>query len=115
MNVWLLWETRTPASWNDVHLPSGWLLNARRVPVPLVPREDELSYQPDDMDNDKALKLGIVASELQAMAKWQQRMGIHLRESVLAVGGPSTAQQTPSCRLSPTAQPLAPPSPATQP
>ena len=34
----IYWETRQPLPWGDVHLPEGWHLNRRRVPVPPVPR-----------------------------------------------------------------------------
>jgi hypothetical protein len=32
--VWLLYKNNTSAGWHDVHLPGGWHLNARRMPVP---------------------------------------------------------------------------------
>ena len=35
----IYWERRQPLPWGDVHLPEGWHLNRRRVPVPPVPRD----------------------------------------------------------------------------
>ena len=34
----IYWETGQPLPWGDAHLPGGWHLNGRRVPVPRVPR-----------------------------------------------------------------------------
>ena len=34
----IYWETGQPLPWGDAHLPGGWHLNRRHVPVPPVPR-----------------------------------------------------------------------------
>jgi hypothetical protein len=36
--AWALYKSRNACeSWNDVHLPDGWLPSHRWVPIPLVP------------------------------------------------------------------------------
>jgi hypothetical protein len=37
--AWALYETRTSAGWDFIHLPIGWLLSSRRMQVPMVPTE----------------------------------------------------------------------------
>ena len=34
----LYWELAAPLPWGDAHLPDGWHLSRRRVPVPAIPR-----------------------------------------------------------------------------
>ncbi|KAE8798402.1 ADP-ribosylation factor-related protein 1 [Hordeum vulgare] len=51
------WETRTPVSWSDVHLPNAWHLFADRVPIPLVPtsgraRREEIERRRRLLPND---------------------------------------------------------------
>ncbi|KAE8815512.1 ADP-ribosylation factor-related protein 1 [Hordeum vulgare] len=55
------WETRTPVTWSDVHLPNVWHLSTDRVPVPPMPtsgheRREEIDRRrrllPDDLYYD---------------------------------------------------------------
>jgi hypothetical protein len=64
--VQALYDQNKSVGLRDVHLPGGWHLNARRVPVPPVPlrrlaRRDEIRHQrailPSDLHEDPAFTM----------------------------------------------------------
>jgi hypothetical protein len=44
---------------------------SRLILTATLKNEAELPYQPCELDDDEALKLGIAASKLEAIAEWQ--------------------------------------------
>ena len=59
----LYWELAAPLPWGDAHLPDGWHLSRRHMPVPAIPRSgrkrtEEIlrrrSFLPPDLVHDPA-------------------------------------------------------------
>ena len=59
----IYWDVAAPLPWSDVHLPDGWHLSHRRIPVPAIPRSgrartEEIlrrrSFLPPDLVHDPA-------------------------------------------------------------
>ena len=88
----IYWEARQPLPWGDAHLPEGWHLNRRRVPVPPVPRSgrertEEIlrrrALLPPDLVHDPAYALN---SEL--WDRWFELEHDHRRRAAFQAAAP---------------------------
>ena len=85
----IYWETGQPLPWGDAHLPGGWHLNRRRVPVPRSGRErtEEIlrrrALLPPDLVHDPAYAMN---SEL--WDRWFELEHDHRRRLAFAATAP---------------------------